>query len=399
MKKNLSLCTYTIAVVIFVLHLSASAQEKESQSFWVRTSGSLPFLEYGPGDDRVGGAKMTYLDSQVLLRVVDSLGGDYVVRLSDRHRAYIAKSSVRQLPLSRPMPAVPLSGSIRVHGDDKYDYVRISLPERLPYRSLMSPEPNRLVVDIFGVTSNTNWLTQLRSARVIRNTWYEQIEDDVLRIHIDLQGSQQWGHLMYYDSTGHRLVVRVRRPPASKDIRKLKIAIDAGHGGTNTGAAGTKSLVLEKELTLLMAKELEKTFKKKGNRQLFMTRTTDTTLDMPARILALRAFDPDLMVSIHLNSSSVDSIRGTSTFYRHIGFRPLSQAILKRMLELGLEEYGNVGHFNFALSGPTEYPNCLVEVAFLSNAEDERRILQPRFHRDVARKISEGIQDWLRSVR
>ena len=77
----------------------------------------------------------------------------------------------------------------------------------------------------------------------------------------------------------------------------------------------------------------------------------------------------------------------------------MSQAILKRMLELGLEEYGNIGHFNFALSGPTEYPNCLVEVAFLSNAKDERRILQPRFHRDVARKITEGIQDWIRSVR
>jgi N-acetylmuramoyl-L-alanine amidase len=375
------------------------AQVSPTQGFLVRTTGPLPFLEYGPGDDRLGGAKMTYLDSQVLLRVVDSLNGDYIVRLSDRHQAYISKNSVRQAAITRPLPQIPLSGSIRVHGDDRYDYVRISLPEKLPYRSLMRPEPNRLIVDVFGVTSNTNWLTQLKSARVIRNTWYEQIEDDVLRIYIDIQGSQHWGHLLYYDSTGNRLVVRVRRPPASKDIRKLKIAIDAGHGGSNTGAAGTTSRVLEKDYTLLMARELEKTLRKKGNKNLFMTRTTDTTLDMPSRILALRAIDPDLMVSIHLNSSSVDSIKGTSTFYRHIGFRPLSQAILKRMLELGLEEYGNVGHFNFALSGPTEYPNCLVEVAFLSNPEDERRILQPKFHRDVARKITEGIHDWIRSVR
>ena len=383
----------------FLINPDVSARQSADTGYLVRTSGVLPFLEYGPGDDRLGGAKMTYLDSQVLLRVVDSLGGDYIVRLSERHRAYISKTSVRQVTLSKPLPAVPLSGSIRVHGDDRYDYVRISLPEKLPYRSMMRPEPNRLVVDIFGVTSNTNWLTQLRSARVIRNTWYEQLEDDVLRIHIDIRGDQHWGHFLYYDSTGNRLVVRVRRPPASTDIRKLRIAIDAGHGGTNTGAAGTVSRVLEKDYTLLMAKELEKSLRKKGNRQVYMTRTTDTTLDMPARILALRAVDPDLMVSIHLNSSSVDTIRGTSTFYRHIGFRPLSQAILKRMLELGLEEYGNVGHFNFALSGPTEYPNCLVEVAFLSNAEDERRILQPRFHRDVARKITEGIQDWIRSVR
>jgi N-acetylmuramoyl-L-alanine amidase len=399
MKKNKFLSISLVWIVLFSLHIRVFAQESPASGFFVRTTGALPFLEYGPGDDRLGGAKMTYLDSQVLLRVVDSLAGDYIVQLSKQHRAYISRSSVRPVAFSRPLPAVPLSGSIRVHGDDRYDYVRISLPEKLPYRSIMRPEPNRLIVDVFGVTSNTNWLTQLRSARVIRNTWYEQLEDDVLRIHIDLQGSQHWGHLLYYDSTGNRLVVRVRRPPVSKDIRKLRIAIDAGHGGSNTGAAGTISKVLEKDYTLLMAKELEKALRKKGNRNLYMTRTVDTTLDMPARILALRAIDPDLMVSIHLNSSSVDTIRGTSTFYRHIGFRPLSQAILKRMLELGLEEYGNVGHFNFALSGPTEYPNCLVEVAFLSNAGDERRILQPRFHRDVAKKITEGIQDWIRSVR
>ena len=399
MKKIKFLSVGWILLAFVLLTCRLSAQRNDSMPLYVRTTGVLPFLEYGPGDDRLGGAKMTYLDSQVLLRVVDSLAGDYIVRLSDRHRAYIAKSSVKPVLLSRPMPPVPLSGSIRVHGDDRYDYVRISLPEKLPYRSMMQISPNRLVVDVFGVTSNTNWLTQLRSARTITNTWYEQLEDDVIRVHIELQGSQHWGHLLYYDSTGSRLVVRVRRPPASKDIRKLRIAIDAGHGGSNTGAAGMSSRVLEKDYTLLMAKEFEKALKKKGTRNVFMTRISDTTLDMPARILALRAIDPDVMVSIHLNSSSVDSIKGTSTFYRHIGFRPLSQAILKRMLELGLAEYGNVGHFNFALSGPTEYPNCLVEVAFLSNPEDERRILQPRFHRDVARKITEGIADWIRSVR
>jgi N-acetylmuramoyl-L-alanine amidase len=64
------------------------------------------------------------------------------------------------------------------------------------------------------------------------------------------------------------------------------------------------------------------------------------------------------------------------------------------MLDLGLKEFGNVGAFNFALSGPTEYPNCLVEVAFLSNPEDERKIMDPAFRRNVARKIMEGVKDF-----
>ncbi len=45
-------------------------------------------------------------------------------------------------------------------------------------------------------------------------------------------------------------------------------------------------------------------------------------------------------------------------------FRDLSHDIYKRMLELGLKEYGNVGSFNFMLNSPIEYPNALVETLF-----------------------------------
>lgn len=388
-----------IFIVLTLFSMSVPhAQVKSISSVLVRTIGPLSFLEFGPGDDRLGGAKMTYLDSNVLLRVVDSMNGDYIVQLSDRHRAFIAKESVRAV-VGRSKNGYSLSGSWKVHGDERYDYLSVALQDKLPYKSQMQINPYRIVVDIFGATSNTNWVTQLQSAKEIRNAWYEQVEDDVLRVHIDLRHANHWGHSVYYDSSGNRLVVRVKRPPASKDIRKLRIAVDAGHGGSNTGASGIRTKILEKDYTLLMAKELGKRLRSSGIKNVFMTRTGDTTLDMRDRILMLRKEDPDILLSIHLNSTSKESISGTSTYYRHIGFRPLSESILKRMLELGLTEFGNVGHFNFALNGPTEYPNCLIEVAFLSNESDERRIIDPSFHRDVARKIHLGLRDWLRSMR
>jgi N-acetylmuramoyl-L-alanine amidase len=120
---------------------------------------------------------------------------------------------------------------------------------------------------------------------------------------------------------------------------------------------------------------------------------------MVDRTLMLRQVDPDILISIHLNSAGSDTVKGVSTYYRYIGFRPLSQTILKRMQELKLKEWANVGAFNFALSGPTEYPNCLVEVAFLSNREDEKKILDPKFHKLVAQKIYLGINDWLKSLK
>ncbi len=67
-------------------------------------------------------------------------------------------------------------------------------------------------------------------------------------------------------------------------------------------------------------------------------------------------------------------------------------------MQLKLNNFGNIGAFNFALSGLTEFPNCLVEVAFLSNEEDEKRILDKQFHKDVAKQIYRGIKDWLKSL-
>ncbi|MEO6843664.1 MAG: N-acetylmuramoyl-L-alanine amidase, partial [Ginsengibacter sp.] len=181
------------------------------------------------------------------------------------------------------------------------------------------------------------------------------------------------------------------------DLSHIKIAVDAGHGGDNIGATGIKSHILEKDYTLLIAKELTRQLiKKKAN--VVMTRVKDTTLSMYERIQFLDQQNPDLLISIHLNSSDKDSINGVSTYYRYIGFRPLSQAILKSMLQLKLNEFGNVGNFNFSLNGPTDYPNCLLEVAFLSNKEDEKKILNPKFRQEVATKIIIGIENFLKSI-
>jgi N-acetylmuramoyl-L-alanine amidase len=389
--------------LFYLLFLLSALSGRSQDSVWLaRTKGPLPFLEYGIGDDRLGGAKMGYLDSNILVRIVDSFNTDYKVRLSTLHYAYIAKTSVELLgkQSGRPLAHNPhLTGTIRVFGDTASDYVTLTLDDRYPYRGQQLLDPSRVAIDVFGVTSNTNWISQLRTAKEIRNTWYEQIEDDVFRIYIQLRHPQHWGYALSYDSLGKHLVIRIRRQPPVLDIRKLRIAIDAGHGGDNSGASGGVSKILEKEYTLLIAEELRKVLKTAGVKNIFMTRTKDTSLSMPERIAMLKAFDPHFLISIHLNSASSDTVQGTSTYYRYPGFRPLTVAILDRMLTLGLKEYGNVGNFNFSLSGPTDYPNALVEVAFLSNPEDEKRILKPAFRKLVAQKIYLGILDWLKETK
>ena len=375
-------------------YLTAFSQEDDLNKYVSgKTTGSLPFLEFGLGDDRLGGAKMTYLDTGIVMKVVDSTIINYKVQLSKNHFAYLPKGNFLKDSSVKSKPYY-LSNSWVVNGDNKYDYVIVTLDEKLPYRSFQQINPSRIIIDIFGATSNTNWITQKSSAKEIRNSYYEQTEDDVFRVIIELNHPQHWGYSIYYNNK--RLVIKIKRQPARLKIKNLKIAIDAGHGGSNSGARGITSKIQEKNYNLLFAKQLEKSLLKE-KATVFMTRHTDTSLSMLERTDMFRKEDPDFMISIHLNSSVRDSIRGVSTYYRYIGFRPLTQHILKSMLSLGLNEFGNVGGFNFSLNGPTDYPNCLVEVAFLSNKEDEKLILDPAFHKETAYRILKGIKSWLKS--
>lgn len=378
-----------LILVLFLNHLQAQ------KIIAGRTKGALPFLETGPGDDRLGGAKMTYLDTGILLQVVDSMGNDYKVKLSRAHFAFIPKNQFAPDTAITIQPYY-LTSSWRVWGDSKYDYLSVALPERLPYRSVQQVNPSRIVIDIFGATSNTNWITQLKTAKEIKNVWYEQVEDDVFRVTIELKHQQHWGYSIVYNKNS--LQVRIKRQPRSLKPKHLTVAIDAGHGGSSTGAKGLNSGILEKDYTLLMAKKLQRYLRRKGF-SVYMTREEDVDLGMIERTQLLREKDPDVLLSIHLNSSGNTNAKGVSTYYRYPGFRPLTVHILDRMLELGLNNFGNIGAFNFSLSGPTEYPNCLVEVAFLSNAEDEKKILDSEFHYDVAKKIYKGLRDWLKTAK
>lgn len=380
-----------VSLIFLVNGFTAWSQPVQNNFLTGKTTGTLPFLEFGLGEDRLGGAKMTYLDSNVLIRVIDSTIINYKVQLSKNHFAYLAKTNFIKDSTINIQPYY-LTSSWMVNGDDQYDYVTVSLDEKLPYRSIQQINPSRIVVDIFGATTNTNWITQRSSAKEIRNAYYEQTEDDVFRIIIELKHAQHWGYSISYQ--GKKLVIKVKRQPEELSLDKLKIAVDAGHGGDNNGATGTTTRIQEKNYTLLIAQELEKELRV-NKATVFMTREKDTSLSMVERIEMLKKEDPDFLISIHLNSSNKDSIKGVSTYYRYIGFRPLTQYILESMVQLGLNEFGNIGSFNFSLSGPTDYPNCLVEVAFLSNKEDEKLILDPEFHKAVACQIVDGIKKWL----
>lgn len=364
------------------------------QPIMLQTKGKLPYLLVGLGEDRLGGTKIGYLDSMVKLQAVSKVGDKYCVQLTKHRQAYIEEQHVTVVNNGAFSPS-SLTNSMRVWGDSLYDYVSLILYERLPYQSFQQINPSTIVVDVFGATANTNWITQMQSLQEIKTVTYEQTEDDLFRITIQLNHQQHWGHMIYYN--GNNLVIRVKHQPKSLLLKDMVIGVDAGHGGTNKGAFGITG-IMEKEMTLLIAKELQQALEAEGA-TVIMSRTTDETVDNHDRYTFFKDKNPNLLVSIHLNSSA-DPIRikGVSTYYKHIGYRTLTQTILQQMLGMGLQEFGNVGNFNFILNGFTEFPNVLVETLFISHPEDESNVLIPAYRKQMAEKIVEGIKDWLQKV-
>lgn len=358
------------------------------------TKGRLAHLLYGIGYDRLGGAKIGYIDSMIPLKIIGKVGGDYKVQLAPYKTAYIPNDVVTLAPKGT-FVSTSLTERWQVFGDSAFDYVTVGLTSKLPYQSFQEVDPSKIVVDIFGATNNTNWITQLQSVKEIKNVTYEQVQDGIFRISIFLKHKQHWGHSIYYK--GNLLTIKIKQQPASLALKNLTIAVDAGHGGSNTGAGGPTG-VSEKDLTLAISLKLQQALEREGAK-VIMTRTTEKFVDNKERILIYRDNTPDLLISIHLNSSA-DPIRagGTSSLYRYIGFRNLSYNINKRMLQLGLKEYGNISSFNFMLNSPTEYPNALVETLFLSNPAEEELVLDPAFQQKMADKIVAGIKDFLVGV-
>jgi N-acetylmuramoyl-L-alanine amidase len=80
------------------------------------TKGRLAHLEYGLGDDRLGGAKIGYLDSNIALKIVGKVGSDYKVQLSKTHTAYIPDDLVELMPKGTFAPS-SLTTNFNVFGD------------------------------------------------------------------------------------------------------------------------------------------------------------------------------------------------------------------------------------------------------------------------------------------
>ena len=148
----------------------------------------------------------------------------------------------------------------------------------------------------------------------------------------------------------------------------MKLFIDAGHGGADSGAVGNSSK--EKDITLAVAKRVEYHIKRNGH-QTLMSRTTDINPSLGVRTWQANSNNCDALVSIHINDSDNITATGIETFCYKLKYRKLADCVHSELLatkcyttDRGVKEK------DLHMVRESTMDACLVELGFIKNQKD-----------------------------
>ena len=268
-----------------------------------------------------------------------------------------------------------------------------------------------------------------------------------------LQPLEQYGHRLVVDlypaqaapaqasnssQPGMVEPAKVSRPAVPQYARLITVAIDAGHGGEDPGAIGANGSH-EKIITLALAKKLKQKIDAQENMRAVLIRDGDYFVPLGQRVIKARGAKADLFLSIHADAFIKPQARGSSVFalsengatsvaarwlakkendadlvgginvdvkdpFLKRTLIDLSQtATINDSLRLGhavLKEIGGVNILHkshveqaeFAVLKAPDIPSILIETAFISNPEEEKRLNDPNYQDKLVDAIISGIK-------
>jgi N-acetylmuramoyl-L-alanine amidase len=340
--------------------------------------------------------------------------------------------------------AAPALRDIRVWASPDSTRVVLDLSEPASYTLFTLEGPDRIVIDFERIEADASRIKVPDASGVVKSVRLGERGRAGLRIVLDVNAkveakafltppNETYGHRLVVD-LGHGMVAAATPAEAPKPVkvaggegqRDLVIAIDAGHGGEDPGAVG-KAGTREKNVTMAVA------------RKAVLTRTGDYFVPFRERIRRARVQQADLFVSIHADAFMDRSVRGSSVYVLStrrasseaarwlaerenaadliggVSLHDKSNVLQSVLLDLSqnaaisasreaaarvLAELDHVGqlkksdvqHASLIVLTSPDVPSMLVETAFISDPDEERKLRDPSHQERLAKAIHAGVR-------
>ena len=337
----------------------------------------------------------------------------------------------------------------RYWANDKYTRVVVDLSGPVKFTHNILSNPDRLYFDLANCSLLNNTIPSLPIENgILKEVRAGQFKHDTVRVVLDLQEIDNFTAFLLEGP--HRLVIDVfgkrnNKPGTGrKDEERfqgiIRVIIDPGHGGEDPGAIGPRGL-LEKDVVLKVAKQLGGLLKEKYGMEVIFTRDTDVFIPLEERTAVANSKKGDIFISLHANASKRRDVRGIETYFLNwttdneamrvaarenaVSLRKMQQAQnALQMILLDLERENKkdesmklaytiqnrlvgvlgtdypevvdlgVKYALFYVLVGAEMPSVLVEVSFISNYEEERRLSDNGYREKIAEAIAEGIRKY-----
>jgi len=312
--------------------------------------------------------------------------------------------------------------------------------------------PERVVIDMQHTRMKASALPHSKQGKWVRHIRYGA-HGNTLRVVLDLtkKGLKARSFLLKrMDGKPHRLVVDLMKNQQVQvrgHQHELRIAVDAGHGGEDPGAIGPHGLQ-EKKVTLAIARKLVDMINAQTGMHAVLTRKHDYFVPLKKRVRLVRQAHADMMISIHADSERSRKAAGASVYtLAERGATPDKVAIALAAKENAADEVAGIHHdeekedvmvrnilgdmakreslnssqilaegmisalkkatkvkydvpkrARFVVLGALEIPSVLVEVDFISNPRQERKLRTSAYQRRLARAIFQGCQNFVQRM-
>ncbi len=340
---------------------------------------------------------------------------------------------------------------VRYSSYKTYTRVVVDLDGPVEFTSNQLSNPDRLYFNLNNCILSEKIPSILINDRVLKSVRVAQFDKKTVRVVLDLKA---FGRFYAFTlKSPNRLVIDVyiKKSTAAKKQDEMtrhgfdeikRIVIDPGHGGEDPGAIGPTGLS-EKNVVLDVAKKLGKILKRKYDVEVFYTRTKDVFIPLNERTDFANSKNADLFVSIHANASRKRHTKGIETYVLNwtnnkeaMRVAARENAIsLKKMQKVqdelqiilldlarnnkrdesirlahnvqnslvdvlksdyyGVEDLGVKQALFYVLIG-AEMPSVLVEISFISNPVEERRLARNGYRYRIAEAIAKGIGAYIK---